>query len=93
MTNELAHHCGFLSSNTYFVFYFRMKSLTLLALLGTCLGQKPARIGPDGKPLLNRPDVNECMKSEKSRSMNAAVVKSYELNFVFRKNTHEGWKS
>jgi len=42
--------------------YKRMKSLTLLALLGTCLGQKPARIGPDGKPLLNRPDVNECMK-------------------------------
>ena len=22
------------------------------------------RIGPDGKPLLNRPDIDECMKSE-----------------------------
>merc|ERR1712142_313334 len=41
---------------------YRMRSLALLTLLGTCLGQKPARIGPDGKPLLNRPDVNECMK-------------------------------
>merc|ERR1712168_780287 len=40
----------------------RMRSLALLTMLGTCLGQKPARIGPDGKPLLNRPDVNECMK-------------------------------
>merc|ERR1711974_549944 len=39
-----------------------MRGLTLLALFGVCLGQKPARIGPDGKPLLNRPDVNECMK-------------------------------
>ena len=41
-----------------------MRGLTLLALLGVCLGQKPARIGPDGKPLLNRPDLAECMKSK-----------------------------
>ena len=41
-----------------------MRGLTLLALFGVCLGQKPARIGPDGKPLLNRPDLAECMKSE-----------------------------
>jgi len=39
-----------------------MRGLTLLALFGVCLGQKPARIGPDGKPLLNRPDLAECMK-------------------------------
>ena len=36
----------------------------MLALFGVCLGQKPARIGPDGKPLLNRPDLAECMKSK-----------------------------
>ena len=41
-----------------------MRGLTLLALFGVCLGQKPARIGPDGKPLLNRPDLAECMKSK-----------------------------
>ena len=28
------------------------------------LGQRPARIGPDGKPLLNRPVMEECQKSE-----------------------------
>ena len=39
-----------------------MRSLTLVALLGGVLAQKPARIGPDGKPLLNRPDIDECMK-------------------------------
>ena len=27
--------------------------------------QKAARIGPDGKPLLNRPDVAECEKSKR----------------------------
>ncbi len=31
-------------------------------LLGVALAQKPARIGPDGKPLLNRPDLSECQK-------------------------------
>jgi hypothetical protein len=44
-------------------FYKReMKSLTMFALMGCALAQKPARIGPDGKPLLNRPDIEECMK-------------------------------
>ena len=28
------------------------------------LGQRPARIGPDGKPLLNRPVMEECQKSK-----------------------------
>lgn len=41
-----------------------MRGLALLAVVGVCLGQKQARIGPDGKPLLNRPDLAECMKSE-----------------------------
>merc|ERR1711971_751208 len=40
-----------------------MKSLSLLALLvAGAVAQKPARIGEDGKPLLNRPDIEECMK-------------------------------
>merc|ERR1711881_396186 len=39
-----------------------MKSLSLLALLAGAVAQKPARIGADGKPLLNRPDIEECMK-------------------------------
>lgn len=41
-----------------------MRGLALLAVVGLSLGQKQARIGPDGKPLLNRPDLAECMKSE-----------------------------
>merc|ERR1712165_545928 len=39
-----------------------MKSLSLLALVAGAIAQKPARIGADGKPLLNRPDIEECMK-------------------------------
>merc|ERR1712172_85587 len=40
-----------------------MKSLSLLALVAAgAVAQKPARIGSDGKPLLNRPDIEECMK-------------------------------
>jgi len=39
-----------------------MRGLALLAVVGLSLGQKQARIGPDGKPLLNRPDLAECMK-------------------------------
>ena len=75
-----------------YIFISEMRSLTLLTLLGACLGQKPARIGPDGKPLLNRPDVTECMKSEINRHEWPTAVKSSEHIF-FRKNTHEGWKS
>merc|ERR1711973_129032 len=40
----------------------RMKVLLYAALLATALAQRPARIGKDGKPLLNRPDLAECMK-------------------------------
>lgn len=39
-----------------------MRSFSLFALMTCSLAQKPARIGPDGKPLLNRPDLAECMK-------------------------------
>lgn len=39
-----------------------MRGLVLLAVVSVCMGQKQARIGPDGKPLLNRPDLAECMK-------------------------------
>ena len=45
-----------------------MRGLALLAVVGLSLGQKQARIGPDGKPLLNRPDLAECMKSESEES-------------------------
>merc|ERR1712088_863336 len=38
-----------------------MKSLSLLALVAGAMAQKPARIGADGKPLLNRPDIEECI--------------------------------
>merc|ERR1711970_1655899 len=41
-----------------------MKSLSLLALVAGAIAQKPARIGADGKPLLNRPDIEECMKKK-----------------------------
>ena len=44
-----------------------MRGLALLAVVGLSLGQKQARIGPDGKPLLNRPDLAECMKSESEK--------------------------
>ena len=30
------------------------------------LAQRPARIGPDGKPLLNRPVLEECQKRKQS---------------------------
>ena len=57
-----------------------MRGLTLLALFGVCLGQKPARIGPDGKPLLNRPDLAECMKSK------CSLASGHTLVFVFQEN-------
>jgi len=40
--------------------------LSLTIGLGALLAhaQQPARIGPDGKPLLNRPILEECKKSE-----------------------------
>ena len=38
-------------------------TLGLGAILATA--QQPARIGPDGKPLLNRPILEECKKSKK----------------------------
>ena len=42
-----------------------MRSLLfLVALSASALAQRPARIGPDGKPLLNRPVLEECQKSE-----------------------------
>ena len=36
----------------------------LLVISSVVLGQRPARIGPDGKPLLNRPVLEECQKSK-----------------------------
>lgn len=37
-------------------------SVALVLSTGSVLGQKPARIGDDGKPLLNRPILEECQK-------------------------------
>lgn len=39
-----------------------MKALVYAALVATAIAQRPARIGKDGKPLLNRPVLDECMK-------------------------------
>ena len=39
-------------------------TLGLTAILTSA--QQPARIGPDGKPLLNRPILEECKKSKTS---------------------------
>ena len=40
----------------------------IIVVLACCvlaaIAQKPARIGPDGKPLLNRPDLELCKKSK-----------------------------
>lgn len=38
------------------------KLVVLLSCALAVMGQKPARIGPDGKPLLNRPILEECKK-------------------------------
>lgn len=66
-----------------------MRGLALLAVVGLSLGQKQARIGPDGKPLLNRPDLAECMKSESELrpSQRLPII----TNSCFRKVTHESW--
>ena len=49
-------------------FFCRMRMLWSVALAvsaaSVVLGQRPARIGPDGKPLLNRPVMEECQKSK-----------------------------
>jgi len=37
-------------------------SVALALSVSVVLGQRPARIGPDGKPLLNRPVLEECQK-------------------------------
>merc|ERR1712223_1393289 len=56
-------------SETFSLFYIKkdkMRMLVSVALalsaVSVVLGQRPARIGPDGKPLLNRPVVEECQK-------------------------------
>jgi hypothetical protein len=36
--------------------------LLVIVVASIALAQRPARIGPDGKPLLNRPVVDECEK-------------------------------
>ena len=45
-----------------------MSRLYTIIILACCIlgaiAQKPARIGPDGKPLLNRPDLELCKKSK-----------------------------
>lgn len=67
-----------------------MRGLALLAVVGLSLGQKQARIGPDGKPLLNRPDLAECMKSESEPSPSQRLM-TIITNSCFRKVTHESW--
>ena len=64
-----------------------MRGLTLLALFGVCLGQKPARIGPDGKPLLNRPDLAECMKSKCEGWAGPTLIMC-----ICREISHESWE-
>ena len=48
----------------------KMNSRLLVILVALTIvavnAQKAARIGPDGKPLLNRPDVAECEKRKRS---------------------------
>ena len=48
---------------------FRMRTVWSIALALSAasvavMGQRPARIGADGKPLLNRPVLEECQKSK-----------------------------
>ena len=56
----------FLSQHFYYLKKDKMRMLVSVALavsaVTVVLGQRPARIGPDGKPLLNRPVVEECQK-------------------------------
>ena len=40
----------------------RMQLSLLAFAVSAVLAQRPARIGPDGKPLLNRPVLEECQK-------------------------------
>ena len=48
--------------------YLQLKMSRIIVVLACCvlaaIAQKPARIGPDGKPLLNRPDLELCKKSK-----------------------------
>ena len=52
----------------YFFLQIEMSRLYTIIILACCIlgaiAQKPARIGPDGKPLLNRPDLELCKKSK-----------------------------
>ena len=69
----------FISIKKYFC--FRMRGLALLAVVSVCMGQKAARIGPDGKPLLNRPDLAECMK-RKSSFAHTRQISFLEINLI-----------
>merc|ERR1712076_350065 len=57
------HHS---ENDFYYLKKDKMRMLVSVALalsaVTVVLGQRPARIGPDGKPLLNRPVVEECQK-------------------------------
>lgn len=43
------------------------------------LGQRPARIGPDGKPLLNRPVLEECQKSKLNSNLKKLTAAKVSL--------------
>ena len=52
-----------------------MVSSKLLVVISCALvvsGQRPARIGDDGKPLLNRPVLEECKKRKKKAAIESA---------------------
>ena len=57
-------------------------TLGLSALLTTA--QQPARIGPDGKPLLNRPILEECKKSKDFSII--IVVSQPGINFIYERH-------
>ena len=59
-----------------------MRGLALLAVVSVCMGQKQARIGPDGKPLLNRPDLAECMKRKSSFARQISFLSLYPFNYI-----------
>ena len=46
----------------------RMQLSLLAFAVSAVLAQRPARIGPDGKPLLNRPVLEECQKRKSKNS-------------------------
>ena len=73
-----------------------MVSSKLLVVISCALvvsGQRPARIGDDGKPLLNRPVLEECKKRKKKHKKEAMEIACHSHRVKHLTKEDDQWMS